>query len=470
MNDLWTIAEIVAATGGRPEGLHDGPVSAISIDSRDIQPDALFVAIRGENRDGHDFVGAALAAGAAAALVSEARAPSLGTDRLIVVPDPLRALEALAVAARARSRAQFVAITGSVGKTSTKEAVRTALAASGRVHASIKSYNNHWGVPLMLASMPREAQFGVFEIGMNHAGEITPLVRMVRPHIALVTLVAPAHLEFFPSVTAIAEAKAEILKGLEPGGTALLNTDHEYLHVLMAAARREGVANVVTYGFDESADWHIRSVKTSGGTTYAQIDHDGKTHSLAIKVPGRHMLANAVAAMAVSAISGEGTSAAISALAGFAAPEGRGETHRLGDPKRPLLLIDESYNANTASMRAAMEVFAGVSPPAGRKLLILGDMLELGPEGPNLHRSLADAVQKTGATRIYLVGRSMAALRDALAADAAMGERVTGYAESVDELADTILADLAPGDAVMVKGSKGVRLAGLVTRIREKFA
>jgi UDP-N-acetylmuramoyl-tripeptide--D-alanyl-D-alanine ligase len=465
MSPLWTIAEIVAATGGRPEGLLDGPVNSVSIDSRDIQPEALFVAIKGDSRDGHDFVRTALDAGAAAALVSEERAAELGNERLIVVPDPLRALQALAVAARARSRAQFIAITGSVGKTSTKEAVRTALAASGRVHASIKSYNNHWGVPLMLASMPREAQFGVFEIGMNHAGEITELVRMVRPHIAVVTLVAPAHLEFFPSVTAIAEAKAEILLGLEPGGVALLNTDHDYLHVLMGAARALRITQVVTYGFDESADWHIRSLRTSGGTSFAQVEHEGRTMTLALQVPGRHMIANAVAALAVSALSGEGTAAALTALASFAAPEGRGETRRLGDPKRPLLLVDESYNANTASMRAAMEVFSTTRPPGGQKVLVLGDMLELGAESAALHASLVDAVKATGAGRIYLVGTGMAALRDALGS-----ERVTAHAESVEELTETILAGLAPGDAVMVKGSKGVRLAGLVGRIRGQFA
>jgi len=220
MRPLWTVAEVVKATGGRPEGLSDGPISSISIDSRDIAPEALFVAIRGDVHDGHDFVGKALEAGATAALVSEAYHAAHGGKNLIVVLDTLKALEQLGIAARARNRGQIVAVTGSAGKTTTKEAIRTVLAAYGETHYSIKSFNNHWGVPLMLARLPREAQFGVFEIGMNHAGEITPLVRMVRPHIAVITTVAAAHLEFFNSVADIAAAKAEIFLGLEPGGTA----------------------------------------------------------------------------------------------------------------------------------------------------------------------------------------------------------------------------------------------------------
>src|SRR5690606_14050838 len=212
---LWTVAEVVKATGGHPEGVSDGPISSISIDSREIAAEALFVAIKGDVHDGHDFVGKALEAGATAALVSEAYFKAKGGQGLIVVPDPLKALEALAVSARQRNRGQIIAVTGSAGKTTTKEAIRTTLAAFGETHYSIKSFNNHWGVPLMLARLPREAQFGVFEIGMNHPGEITPLVQLVKPHISLVTTVAPAHLEHFSSVSEIAEAKAEIFDGLE---------------------------------------------------------------------------------------------------------------------------------------------------------------------------------------------------------------------------------------------------------------
>lgn len=464
MRPLWTVAEVVAATGGRPEGLADGPIGSVSIDSRDIEPEALFVAIKGDSHDGHDFVARALEQGAAAALVSEAFHARSGGDRLIVVSDPLEALRKLAEAARARSRALIVAVTGSAGKTTSKEALRTVLSAAGETHASVKSFNNHWGVPLTLARLPREAQFGVFEIGMNHAGEITPLVKLVRPHISVITTVAAAHLEFFDSVAGIAEAKAEIFLGLEPGGTAVLNGDHDYLHILFGKAREAGVGRIITYGFDESCDWRIGRCEERGDKTFVSVEHDGQRSELVLKVKGRHMAANAVGALAVASLAGEATQVAVEALAGFGAPEGRGETLRLGPSEKPLLLIDESYNANVASMAAALGVFAGTAAPGGRKVLVLGDMLELGPTAPELHAGLAPAVLASGADRIYLVGTAIAGL------GAALGEgRVAGQAGKVDDLAEAIVSDLAHGDAVMVKGSNGVRLSSLVARIRERF-
>ncbi|MGV3490480.1 MAG: UDP-N-acetylmuramoyl-tripeptide--D-alanyl-D-alanine ligase [Devosia sp.] len=471
MRPIWTVAEVVKATGGHPEGVSDGPIASISIDSREIGPDSLFVAIQGEARDGHEFVGKALEAGATAALVSEAYFRAKGGRGLIVVPDPLKALEALAIAARLRNRGQIVAVTGSVGKTTTKEAIRTVLSAFGETHYSIKSFNNQWGVPLMLAQLPREAQFGVFEIGMNHAGEITPLVKLVRPHLAVITNVAAAHLEFFNSVSDIAAAKAEIFLGLEPGGVALLGADHEYLHVLFAHARAAGVGKVVTYGFDESADWRITSTGTVGGKTVADIAHDGEKYRIELQVPGRHMVANAVASLAVAALSGESTGPTIAALSQFGAPEGRGLTLRLGPKDKPLLLVDESYNANPASMNAAMDIYADVAPPGGRKVLILGDMLELGPQGPQLHAGLFKAVQKTGATDIYLVGDAIRALAGELerAAAADHDAPAVTHVPTAEEIGETILSSLAYGDAVMVKGSKGVRLAALVAKIRERF-
>jgi len=468
---LWTVAEVVKATGGRPEGLSDGPIASVSIDSREIEPEALFVAIRGETHDGHDFVGKALEAGAAAAIVSEAWFALHAGRGLIVVPDPLKALEMLGRAARARSRAMIVAVTGSAGKTTTKEAIRTALEAVGETHYSIKSFNNHWGVPLMLARLPREAQFGVFEIGMNHPGEITPLVKLVRPHVAVITTVAAAHLEFFASVADIAAAKAEIFLGLEPGGTALLNADHDWLHILFAHARAAEVGRVVTYGFDESADWHIAGVTQLGNETAADVRHEGKSYHLRLSVPGRHMVANAVAALAVSHLSGEGTKLALEALGRFGAPEGRGLTLRLGPEPKPLLLVDESYNANVASMNAALDLYSTISPAGGAKVLVLGDMLEMGPQGPGLHAGLADAALRTGARRIYLVGPAMRALSAEFAGRAGNGgdaPEVT-HAEAMEEIVEPLLSALAYGDAVMVKGSKGVRLASLVQKIRERF-
>jgi UDP-N-acetylmuramoyl-tripeptide--D-alanyl-D-alanine ligase len=465
MHPLWTVAEAVAATGGRPENLSDGPLSSISIDSREIAPEALFVAIKGDKLDGHDYVAAALAAGASAAIVSEEWFASHPGENLIVVPDPLEALRALARAARTRSKALIVAVTGSAGKTTTKEAIRTVLGTFGPTHYSIKSFNNHWGVPLMLARLPREARFGVFEIGMNHAGEITPLTRLVRPHIALVTTVAAAHLEFFDSVSGIARAKSEIFEGLEPGGTALLNADHDYLHILFARARELGVSSIVTYGYDEEADYRITPPEQAGAKTFARVTHGAEAFDLNLQVRGRHMVANAAAALAVSQLAGLDSYAAVRALADFGAPEGRGQAVRLGPADRPLLLVDESYNANVASMNAAMEVFAGVIAPGGRKILVLGDMLELGEQGPVLHQSLKNAVLATGATQVFLVGRAIEALADDL--DQSL---VAGKARRIEDLMEPILSSLAFGDAVMVKGSKGVGLASLVDEIKRRFA
>ena len=465
MQPLWTVAEAVAATGGRPEGLSDGPLSSVSIDSRDIAPEALFVAIKGDKLDGHDFVEAALAAGASAALVSEDWYRAHPGNKLIVVDNPLEGLRALGRAARGRSRALIVAVTGSAGKTTTKEAIRSVLAAAGQTHYSIKSFNNHWGVPLMLARLPREAQFGVFEIGMNHAGEITPLTRLVRPHIAVITTVAAAHLEFFASISDIARAKAEIFEGLEEQGTIVLNADHAYLHILFARARELGIGRIVTYGYDEEADYCIAPPQVAGARTFARVLHGTDAFDLNLQVRGRHMIANATAALIVAQVAGVDRDVALRELAEFGASEGRGQTTRVGPYDRPLLLIDESYNANVASMNAAMEVFSMVAPPGGKKVLVLGDMLELGEQGADLHRSLKDAVLATGASRVFLVGRAIESLADDL--DAAL---VAGRSRRIEDLMEPILSSLAFGDAVMVKGSKGVRLASLVEQIKQRFA
>jgi UDP-N-acetylmuramoyl-tripeptide--D-alanyl-D-alanine ligase len=475
MTALWTVAEVVQATGGRPEGFASDltavPLNAVSIDSREVPADALFVAIKGERLDGHAFVGPALASGAAAAIVSEEHFRAQGGERLIVVADTLRALELLGQAARTRSRAFVVAVTGSAGKTTTKEAIRTVLQAAGNTHFSIKSFNNHWGVPLMLARLPREADFAVFEIGMNHAGEITPLVQLVRPHAAVITTVAAAHLEFFASVAEIAAAKAEIFSGLEPGGTAVLNADHDWLHILFAHARAADVSRVVTYGFDESADWRIGKLWTDGDSSRALIRHGADEIDLAIEAPGRHMVANAVAALAIAELAGVERQVALTALAGFGAPEGRGQAIRLGPAKKPLLLIDESYNANLASMAATLALFGEAPKPLGRKVLVLGDMLELGPQGPALHAGLTDAVLATRAEIIHLVGPSMQALANGLSARTAglpLAPDIQHW-PSVDAALDPVSAGLAYGDAVMVKGSNGVKLGLLVAAICERF-
>ncbi|SHF05065.1 UDP-N-acetylmuramoyl-tripeptide--D-alanyl-D-alanine ligase [Devosia limi DSM 17137] len=450
----------MAATGGRAETLAAKSIGSISIDSRELGEDALFVAIKGDRFDGHDFVEAAFKNGAVAALVCKGGAG----DGRILVPDALEGLRDLARAARQRSRGVVVGVTGSVGKTTTKEAIRVVLSAAGRTHASIKSFNNHWGVPLMLAGMPENADFGVFEMGMSAAGEITPLTQLVRPHIAVITTIAPAHLGAFDSIDGIAAAKAEIFAGVEPGGTAVLNIDHEQAHLLTAAANAFGV-RIVTYGFAPGADWHVGRLETTGDGSVAEIHHDGAIHSLLLNVPGRHMVANAVAAMAVAKIAGVEPDVALTALAGFGAQPGRGQKLLLGPSDKPLLLVDESYNANTASMTAALDVFGSQKASNGRKVLVLGDMLELGTESGKLHASLAAAVNASGADRVYLVGTHMAALAEALG-----GGRVVAHTQTAVEMADILVNDLAYGDAVMVKGSKGVGLAGIVDKIRNRFA
>lgn len=460
MDMLFSLDALLAATGGRAEAVAAKSISSISIDSRELGPDALFVAIKGDRFDGHDFVDTALANGAVAALVSRGE----GSGR-IHVPDALEGLVDIARAARERSRALIVGVTGSVGKTTTKEAIRIVLAAAGQTHASIKSFNNHWGVPLMLARLPERAQFGVFEMGMNAAGEIAALTRLVRPHVAVITTVAPAHLEAFGSIEGITAAKAEIFLGLEPGGTAVLNADHAQIGDLLEAARKAGVGNVVTYGFAPGCDWHIESYEVAGDKSFATVRHKGQAHSVVLDVAGRHMLANATAALAVAHIAGVESEVSLRALAGFGAQPGRGQKVMLGTGDRLVALTDESYNANTASMVAALDVFATQSAPGGRKVVVLGDMLELGAGSGALHAGLAGAVIASGATRVYLVGPEMAALAKALGPG-----RVAAHTQSAQEMVDILRDDLAYGDAVMIKGSNGVGLARVVESIRNRFA
>lgn len=456
---LYTIAEILAATGGVSALDPSTPINSVSIDSRELGPDALFVAIKGDRFDGHDFVDKALENGAVAALVSRGEG-----DKCVVVGDALGGLRDIGIAARERSRAIIVGVTGSVGKTTTKEAIRVVFEAAGETHASIKSFNNHWGVPLMLARLPERAQFGVFEMGMNAPDEIRPLSQMVRPHIAVITTIASAHLEAFGSLDGIARAKAEIFMGLEPGGTAVLNADHGQIRVLLDEAQTAGIANIVTYGEARGADWRIVDIETAADRSFATIEHDGERHALVLSVPGRHMVANATAALAVAHLAGVEPDVALRALAGFGAQAGRGQRSLLGPAEKPLLLIDESYNANTASMNAALEVFAVQAAPGGRKAVILGDMLELGPQGPQLHASLKPSVIASGADRVYLVGSGMGALADALGAGG-----VAAHTQTAAEMAEIVLNDLAYGDAIMVKGSNGVGLASIVDKIRKQF-
>ena len=461
MPALYDIAEVVAATGGVARDVAAKTVSSISIDSREIAAGGLFVAIKGENFDGHDFVAKAIEAGAVAALVSKDKAGDLSGLPLIVAEDALQGLYGLAAFSRSRSKARIIAVTGSVGKTSTKEAMRVALEANGKIHASIKSFNNHWGVPLMLARMPADTEFGVFEIGMSAAGEITPLSVLVRPHVAVVTTVAPAHLEFFASEAAIADAKAEIFSGVEPGGKAIIGHDHAHVERLVDAAQEAGL-ETLTYGFAD-ADVTIADYRATRDGAVGHVEGDGLSLEVSIATAGRHMLANAVAALLAARAVGGDVQKTLTALAVHGAPEGRGAAILLGDHANPIRLIDESYNANPTSMRAALEVFAQMPTP-GRRVLVLGDMRELGAASADYHTGLAEAVIAARPDLVFVVGDHMARLADALPV-----ALVAGRAQAVDEIAQLVLETLAPGDSVMLKGSNGVRLGALVARIRDRF-
>lgn len=460
---LYSIAQVMEATSGRAENIADRPVGSISIDSREILPGALFVAIKGENFDGHDFVAKAIEAGAVAALVSETHAAALSGLPLIVVPDALEGLNRLARFARQRSNAKIVAVTGSVGKTSTKEAVRAVLASAGRTHASIRSFNNQWGVPLMLARMPADTEFGVFELGMSAAGEIEPLSKLVQPHCAVITTIAPAHIEFFASIDGIADAKAEIFAGLQPGGLAILNCDHAQIERLLGHAQKAG-AQVLTYGFAEKANARIVGFTSDATGARASLMGDGLEVNLNLSTTGRHAIANSAAAILVARAFGIAPEKAALALARHEAPEGRGATYRLGTDDQTLVLLDESYNANPVSMRAALEVFAAISKDAQRRVLVLGEMRELGAASQQFHAELAPDVIDAAPDLVFLVGEHMKALAECLPPQLQV-ERF----ETTDAGADRIVDALAFGDSVMIKGSNGVRLGTLVARIRTHF-
>ena len=464
MSALYSVAEIVAATGGFASGIENQNVTSVSIDSREIAPGALFVAIKGDQFDGHDFVEAAIAKGAVAALVSKKYASRYKGLALIVVPDALEGLVDLARAARARSKAKFVAVTGSVGKTSTKEAIRNVLSGAGKTHASIKSFNNLWGVSLMLARMPRDMDFGVFEMGMNHAGEISPLSKLVQPHIAVITSIAPAHLDQLGSLDAIAHAKAEIFDGVIKKGSAVINIDHDYADVLLTKAHAAHLETIVTYGFLEAAEVRIEHAAQHLEGARANIAWPDLDLELTLASAGRHRLANATAALCVARLLQVDVEKAAVALATQKEIKGRGAILSFGPANGSLQVVDESYNANPLSMHAALEVFAGMSAPHGRKVLVLGDMLELGPTSDELHRELAATILNCSPDKIFLVGKHMAALSEKLGKS-----RISGHGLTIGDINASILDSLDYGDLVMIKGSNGVRLGDLVSQIRERF-
>ncbi|MGY9107108.1 MAG: UDP-N-acetylmuramoyl-tripeptide--D-alanyl-D-alanine ligase, partial [Alphaproteobacteria bacterium] len=359
MSTLWAAGEAETATGGKARGAWD--VTGISIDTRTIEQGDLFVALKGDSRDGHDFVVSAIEAGAGAALVSDLSEGLTEKAPLLVVEDTLKGLEALGRAARARAKARIVAVTGSAGKTTTKEMLRLALLNQGEVAASAASYNNHWGVPLSLARMARDASHGVFEIGMNHEGEIRALVSLVRPHIAIVTTIAPAHLEYFGTLEAIADAKAEIFEGVEPGGTVILPLDNPQFARLAEKARKCGVANILSFGAGEDADARLLSAKTVGEKQIISAKIRGTRIEFTIGAVGAHIASNAMAVLLAIDALGCDLEQAAQALGGFTPLKGRGVRALLGD----IELIDESYNANPASMAAALGLLKAANVGSG---------------------------------------------------------------------------------------------------------
>jgi UDP-N-acetylmuramoyl-tripeptide--D-alanyl-D-alanine ligase len=463
---LWTTDAMATAMGAQRQGVLPQAASGISIDSRTIEPGDVFFAIAGDHRDGHEFVASSLAAGAAVAVVASDRRAQFPNDApLLVVPDVRPALRDLAAAARARTGAKVIGVTGSVGKTGTKEALKLALGKDGETHASVASYNNHWGVPLSLARCPASARYAVLEMGMNHAGEIAPLSRLARPHVALITTIAPVHLEFFGSLTKIAEAKAEIFLGVEPGGSAVINRDIAQFALLKRRAKEAGIERVVSFGERAEADARLIKCSLHPRCSTVQADILGVELTYKIAAPGRHLVLNSLAVLAAAVLVDADLALAALALGELRPIAGRGAPIEIDLPGGPALVLDESYNANPTSVGAALALL-GQAPlgPQGRRIAVLGDMLELGPKGPALHRGLAASVAANAIDLVFCCGPLMRSLWQALPAT-----RRGGYAEDSAALESQVLPAIRAGDVIMVKGSLGSRMAPIVRALQRVY-
>ena len=475
---LWSWDDLVRAARAEADGRPAAAVTGFTNDSRAVQPGDVFVALK-DVRDGHEFVASAFARGATAALVSRDYIRQVGDGALLRVDDTLRGLEDIGRAARARLApdARVVAVTGSAGKTTTKEMLRAALARLGSTHAADKSFNNHIGVPLTLARMPADSHFAVLEIGMNHAGEIEPLSRMARPHVTIVTTVAPVHLEHFADEEAIADAKAEIFVGAEPGAAAILNCDNRHFARLAAAAEAHG-ARVLPFGSTPdcaarvTAHGGVPSSPLAAQAVSVALAGNGEPRTFDLAIAGRHMADNAAAVLlAVREVAGEaGIGAAIAGLSALQPGAGRGERTRLALPGGDALLIDEAYNANPLSMAAAIATAAEARDrntaraTESRLVAVLGDMLELGPDAARFHVGLAEALDVAAVDLVSASGPNMRHLYDALSE----GRRGAWGALSAD-IEEGLLAAVRPGDVVMVKGSNGSRMARLVDALKSKY-
>ncbi|MCA3449075.1 MAG: UDP-N-acetylmuramoyl-tripeptide--D-alanyl-D-alanine ligase [Rhodobacter sp.] len=468
MTVLWTAADAAAATGGTATA--DWQATGVSIDSRTLLPGDLFVALK-NLRDGHEFVAPALAGGAAAALVTHRPADVAADAPLLIVPDVMAALTALAAAARARTGARTVGVTGSVGKTSTKDMLRAVLGGQGRTHAAEASYNNHWGVPLTLARMPAQTEFAVIEIGMNHPGEIAPLARLARLDVAIITLVAPAHLEAFDSVEGIAHEKASIIDGLLPGGTAIVNADMATTPILLARAADAGV-KCVTFGQSDRADYRITDIHLTPDTTVVKATARGNPILFKVMTPGRHFAPNALAVLAAADALGLDPTIAAFDIGRWAPPAGRGTRERIVMDRvedQSFELIDDAFNANPASVAASLDLLAVIPPTdgvgrvgQGRRIAVLGDMLELGPTEHELHAAIARHPRLAEIDTIHCVGPRMLALH------AVLPLRKRGlWVATAGELAPQARHLVDAGDIVLVKGSKGTKVSLVVDALRK---
>ncbi|TWT06079.1 UDP-N-acetylmuramoyl-tripeptide--D-alanyl-D-alanine ligase [Reyranella sp. CPCC 100927] len=461
---LWRGADVTAASGGQALGGTTWNAGGISIDTRTLRAGDLFVALKGEAADGHAFVEAAFAKGAAAALVSDPGV-GVGVGPLVCVPDTLGALEALGRAARARSRAQFVAVTGSLGKTSTKEALRVVLGSQDKTHAAEASYNNHIGVPLTLARLPADARYAVCEVGTNHPGEIEPLARMVQAHVGIITNVEAVHIGNFGSVDAIAEEKAKLFVGMDPslagGPVAVLPRDSAHFFRLAQWADAAGASRQLTFGEHEAAEYRLLGCDLEDTGSAVTALAQGRELRYRLGAPGRHWVLNSLAVLAASAALGVDVDAAAAALAGVAAPVGRGARRRVSLADGSVELIDESYNASPPSVRAMLALLAAARPgPGGRRLLVLGDMLELGADSEAMHVALAPAVEASGADLVFTAGVGMGALHRALPP-----RLRAAHAPDSSRLAQRVVEALQAGDVVAVKGSLGSKMKVIVEAI-----
>lgn len=463
---LWSGDELVAAMGARAEGPVPATVTGISIDTRTLEPGDAFFAITGEARNGHDFVAAALEKGAGLAVVDEVHAAQFaGRGALAVVPDVLKAMEQAGSARRAELKAGIVAVTGSVGKTGTKDALRLVLSRQGKTHAPVASYNNHWGVPLTLCRTPADVAYGVYEIGMNHPGEILPLARLVRPQVAIITTIQPVHLAAFESLEGIAEEKADVFWELEPGGTAIVNADIPQADLLERIAKAGPAGRVIRFGESLDADVRLLSCALRSDVSTVDAVVMGQPVTYRLGSPGKHIVLNSLAVLAAVTALGADLALAALALGDLRPPAGRGALQKLEAPGGAFTLIDESYNGNPASVRAAIENLGRI-PVAGRgrRIAVLGDMLELGPTGPELHQRLTEAIIANGVDAVFACGPLMRGLYDSLPSTLR-----GAYAAQASGLEPLVLDAIRAGDVVTVKGSLGSRMGPIVKAVVARF-